>query len=420
MSGVQPTCDHNSALDLVSDAVLARLDGPPEKVRGLPNEAFTSQAFFELEQQTLFTRCWSFAGVASELPEVGDVRPVEVAGQPLLLIRGADRHIRVFHNVCPHRGAKLIDEPANRAKGLTCVYHAWSYGLDGRLRARPHYNGPGRHGSGAGDDADAVCLFPVRSHTWYDWVFVNLDGKAPPFESYLGEAAAHFDGYDLSALRLERHITTEFACNWKLAFENACDYYHVFKIHSELDQIMGSEARGSFEIAGRHLLSFTELRTSLRPVSRSGGSHRPQSSRPPEGHGIPPESNTRALPALPVAKQVLDAGVFPNMLVQTYPSNGQFYLFEPVSVDRCILHQWLYYIGDGAEDEACRASRDKVCAEYRRLNAQDADACRSMQEGRRGAYDGGRLAPYWDQGTVHFHKMVAHAVRGDGPFAPVT
>ena len=148
MSRMHPSHDLNSALDLVSDRVLARLDGPPEKVRGLPNETFTSQAFFELEQQTLFTRCWSFAGIASELPEVGDVRPVEVAGQPLLLIRGADGEIRVFQNVCPHRGAKLLDEPANLAKGITCVYHAWSYGLDGQLRARPHFNGPSRHDSG--------------------------------------------------------------------------------------------------------------------------------------------------------------------------------------------------------------------------------------------------------------------------------
>ena len=79
MSRMHPGHDLNSALDLVSDAVLARLDGPPEKIRGLPNETFTSQAFFELEQQTLFPRCWNFAGVASEQPEVGDVRPKRAA-----------------------------------------------------------------------------------------------------------------------------------------------------------------------------------------------------------------------------------------------------------------------------------------------------------------------------------------------------
>ena len=402
MSRMHPSHDLNSALDLVSDRVLARLDGPPEKVRGLPNETFTSQAFFELEQQTLFTRCWSFAGIASELPEVGDVRPVEVAGQPLLLIRGADGEIRVFHNVCPHRGAKLLDEPANLAKGITCVYHAWSYGLDGQLRARPHFNGPSRHDSGAGDDAGAVCLFPVRSHVWYDWVFVNLDGKAPTFESYLGGATAHFDGYALSALRRERHISLEFACNWKLGYENGCDYYHIFKVHPDLDRAMAPETRRSMQLAGRHLVTEYTVAT--------------------EGHGITPDSSAAPLPSLP---DLLDEhehrqlGLFPNVVVGLYATNAFFMFFEPSAVDRCVMHQWFYYVGDAAEDDAHRASRDEVCAEWEQLNGEDEDVCRRTQEGRRGAYDGGRLAPYWDQGTAHFHKMVAHAVRGDGPFSPV-
>ena len=397
---MHPSHPLNAALDLVSDTVLGRLDGPPEKARGLPNETFTSQAFFELEQQTLFSRCWSFAGIASELPEAGDVQPVEVAGQPLLLIRGADRQIRVFHNVCPHRGARLVHAPANLAKGLTCGYHAWSYELDGRLRGRPHYHGPGRHDTSAADDVCTICLFPVRSHVWHDWIFVNLDSKAPSFESDLGQVPALFDGYDLSALRLESHITTEFACNWKLGFENACDYYHVFKIHPDLNRIMTQEVRGSFEIAGRHMLT----------AAARGEEY--------EGHGVTLESNTPALPALPVAKQMLVAAVFPNMLVQAYPTYGQFDLFEPVAVNRCIFHQWLYYIGDAAVDEAYRASRDEVREGCLKMNAEDEDSCRNMQEGRRGAYDGGRFAPYWDKGTIHFHKMVAHAVRGDGPFAP--
>ena len=395
-----------SALDLVSDAVLARLDGPLEKVRGLPNEAYTSQAFFELEQKTLFPRCWTFAGVASELPEVGDVRPVEVAGQPLLLIRGAEREIRVFHNVCPHRGAKLIDEPANVQTALTCVYHRWSYGLDGRLRARPHYDGPGQHDSGSGGDAQDVCLFPVRSHTWHDWVFVNIDGKAPSFESYLGEAAAHFDGYDLSVLRRgrERHITTEFACNWKLAIENGFEVYHVFHAHPNLHRATDPEIRGVAQIAGRHL-------TVWYPVSA-------------EGHGITPDSSTLPLPPLPGVPdeklhEMTYIGLFPNVFVSIHQSsNAQLAFFEPVAVDRCVMHMWFYYVGDAAEDLAYRESRDEISTEWQALNAEDEALCRRIQQGRYGAYDGGRFAPYWDRGTVHIQKMVAHAVRGDGPFAP--
>ena len=92
-------CD--AALAAVSDDVLARLDGPTDKVRGLPNEAFTSDAFFELERKCLFPRSWMFAGRADEIPEPGDARPVEVAGHPLVLVRGKDKQIRVFRmSVC--------------------------------------------------------------------------------------------------------------------------------------------------------------------------------------------------------------------------------------------------------------------------------------------------------------------------------
>ena len=393
-------CDPTAALDLVSDAVIARMDGPPEKVRGLPNGAFTSPEFFELEQRRLFTRTWSFAGIASELPEVGDVRPVEVAGQPLLLIRGSDREIRVFHNVCPHRGAKLIGAPANAGSALTCVYHAWSYELDGRLRGRPHYDGPGRHDAAGSDE---VCLFPVRSHTWYDWIFVNLDGRAPDFTSYLGEAEQRFDGYDLSALRQERHDVFEFTCNWKLAMENFCDYYHVFKTHPSLDQQTDPGQRGPMEIVGRHLVNSWSLVT--------------------EGHGLSADSSTLPLPALPNLpasheQRLVYVGIFPNVSLHVFPTNSQFVLFEPVAPDRCQMHLWHYYTGDAAEHDAYRASRDEVAADWDHINGEDEGVCRRTQEGRHGAYDGGRLSPFWDRGTAHFHKMVAQAVRGDGFFSP--
>ena len=82
------------------------------------------------------------------------------------------------------------------------------------------------------------------------------------------------------------------------------------------------------------------------------------------------------------------------------------------------MHMWFYYVGDAAEDAAYRDSREEISTEWQALNAEDEDLCRRMQQGRYGAYDGGRFAPYWDRGTVHIQQMVAHAVRGDGPFAP--
>jgi len=104
--------------------------------------------------------------------------------------------------------------------------------------------------------------------------------------------------------------------------------------------------------------------------------------------------------------------------LHVFPTNTQFVLFEPVAPDRCVMHLWHYYAGDAAEDDAYRESRDEVSADWEKINGEDEEVCRRTQEGRRGGYDGGRLSPFWDQGTAHFHKMVAQAIRGEGFFSP--
>ena len=154
----------------VSDEIVKALGRETEFARGLPNEAFTSQAFLDLENRYVFSRSWVFAGPASDVADRGDVKPVDVAGRPLFMVRGRDDEIRVFQNVCPHRGTRLVTEEMRRTSVLTCPYHAWSYGLDGALVARPHYHGPDKHDRGNNGGNDRVCLFEVRSATWHDWV----------------------------------------------------------------------------------------------------------------------------------------------------------------------------------------------------------------------------------------------------------
>ena len=159
----------DEAVAVLSDEVLDGLNRDTSLVRGLPNAAFTTEAFLNLEYQTLFKRSWVFAGRASAVANPGDVEPVEVAGSSLFLVRGADQKIRVFHNVCPHRGARLVVESLHETLTLTCPYHAWSYELDGNLKGRPHYHGPDQHDRGNNSGAptnERVCLFEVRSALW--------------------------------------------------------------------------------------------------------------------------------------------------------------------------------------------------------------------------------------------------------------
>ena len=197
----------NDAHAVLSAEVLDGLGRETSLFRGLPNAAFTTHAFLSLEHETLFKRSWVFAGRAGEVPKRGDVKPIQVVGRALFLVRGADERVRVFHNVCPHRGARLVIEPLKETSTLTCPYHAWSYELDGSLKGRPHFHGPDRHdrgSNGAGDSSreDRVCLFEVRNAVWHDWVFVNLDGAAQSFDDYMTPIRGHFEEWDLSQFRL--------------------------------------------------------------------------------------------------------------------------------------------------------------------------------------------------------------------------
>lgn len=383
--------------DILTDEVLSGFDRDISEARGLPNAAFTSDAYLAQEQTLLFARTWTFAGLAGDVPTAGDVRPVDVAGRPLILTRGGDGAIRAFHNVCPHRGARLVVDDLDGAAMMTCPYHAWTYGMDGRLKARPHFHGPDCHDT-EGDEC--IALFPVRSEVWHDWVFVNLEGEAESFADFIAPVDAWFDGYPLAPMRCAEHRAYDFACNWKLAVENYCDFYHVFKLHPALHQSMTKDARKSMVTAGRHLMNEYWIETERRggPGDKSG-------------HGM------HLIPGLRPgfeSRNVYSA-IFPNFAVNIYPSNAQCVLFEPLSAGSTRMHMWFYFVDGDHDDPAMAPLRDNICDEWDQLNAEDESICRHLQEGRLcDAYDGGRLAPYWDKGTIHFHRQLAELMTSAG------
>ncbi len=111
------------------------------------------------------------------------------------------------------------------------------------------------------------------------------------------------------------------------------------------------------------------------------------------------------------------ANLFPNVTMVISPGNLQFVMFEPVGASRCIMHLWFYFVGDAAAAPEHEKARQMVYAGFATINAEDEGICRRLQEGRScDAYDGGRLAPFWDDGTANFHRQIAAAIRGEGAF----
>lgn len=366
---------------------------PGPEVRGLPNHYFTDPAHFALERERLFHRSWVFAGVTGELKGPGSVLRKEVAGVPLILTCPREGELKVFQNVCPHRGARLVGDDRDSGKLMVCPYHSWSFDLDGVLRARPHYYGIGQHGSPRdGDREDCKGLFEVRSAVWNGAILINIDGKAPPIEEYLSDLNAQTEHYDISQMRFSAMIESDFNSNWKLTIENWLDSYHVFAVHPGLDRMMVGDQRKAAIGAGM-LVYADYFNTDVgRAVYGSL----------PIIENLPEELKTASF----------FAAQFPNWAVSVHPSYLLFWNYIPVAVDKTKVQVFAHFVGDAATSEEHEKARTDLLSYYAGLNEEDMGVCSLMQLGRAApAYDGGRFSPYWDGGSVHFARNVERAIQ---------
>lgn len=220
-----------SEIEALLGTRLADRIGPDVAVaRGLPRAAYLDKAVLDLEWRAWLSRTWLFVGLAREVPEPGDLAPVPYLR--LFLARGADGEIRAFHNLCRHRGHELVQTRKEGAKAIVCPYHGWRYELTGALRATSFFAGS-EGGFAPGFDPADFGLKPVRLARWHDWLFVNLDGTAPPLEAHLAPLTRRLSHVDLSDLHPFHDLEHgEVAANWKLIMENSLEPYHTPFVHA--------------------------------------------------------------------------------------------------------------------------------------------------------------------------------------------
>ena len=203
----------------------------PNTIFGLPSKCYTDENFWKKECETVLTNGWLFVGFAHEIQKPGDVNPIFIANKPILLLRNNNNEIKAFHNVCSHRCLKLVDEKKNVGKIIRCPYHAWSYDLEGKLKAAPHIGGTDQH-KPQGFNFSEHGLKPVKIHIWHDWIFINLNGKAKNFKEYAKPLIQKFQDIDFTKLRYA--TTLDFGkinTNWKFLIENFIEPYHVQFVH---------------------------------------------------------------------------------------------------------------------------------------------------------------------------------------------
>lgn len=213
----------------------------------LSTTAYTSESAYDVEQNEVFGRHWSCVGVEGDMPDVGDTLCAEVGPHHLLVVRDQDGALRAHHNLCRHRGTRLLTTRGKRRKTLVCPYHRWTYGLDGSLQGMPD------SGQFPGLDKTGLGLHPASVATWKGLVFVHPEPQADPLDYWLGTLPDNLGPHGADTLvELEDQARQyEVAANWKLFVENAIDGYHLRHLHAEtLTMYDHRRQRSRFE--GRH------------------------------------------------------------------------------------------------------------------------------------------------------------------------
>lgn len=360
---------------------------------GLPNEHYIDPNVFDEEKRSVLLASWSGIGFGKDVPNPGDMKPIDFLGIPLLLVRDRNGAVGVFQNTCRHRGMILVDKPQNARGVIRCPYHSWCYGLDGALRATPHVGGPGQSAH-VDIDQDTLGLVRVRSHVWRDVVFVNIDGSAPDFETAHAalierwrefEQPVHHGGATSS-------FQLKVATNWKLAVENYCESYHLPWVHpglnsySRLEDHYNIEARGQYSGQGTHV--YRQLR------DEAGASL-------PDFEGLSDKWDEGAE----------YVAVYPNVLLGVQRDHCFAIVLEPVDCENTVEHVEIYYAQSAEDTPDLNELRDRNAEQWKSVFVEDVFVVEGMQKGRHGPlFDGGRFSPAMDGPTHNFHHWVATLV----------
>jgi len=375
---------------------LEAVDKPIEAANGLPNECYTSNDYLSYERDKVFCNKWSVVGVGSSIPNPGDIKPYNLLGIPLILVRDKDMGIRVFHNVCSHRGFKLLDKPCNLKNVIRCPYHSWSYDLRGNLIATPHIGGLNKHQTEKFVKSKNN-LKEIKSKIWMDIIFVNINSNEIDFDEYIKPLEQRWSEFIKKGdQKLIVHsndygyFNLSVNCNWKFAIENYCESYHLPTIHPELNKV--SNINDHYHIQGL--------------PNRFAGQGSKKYEQLVRGNS---KFNTFPNWEKSKLKNSEYIALFPNVMIGLHIDHFYVFWLEPTAINKTIEHMQMYYVGnESANKEELKDLRKKNLQFWKGVMLEDVNVIEGMQNGRNSpAYNGGNFSPIMDLPTHQFHKWVA-------------
>ncbi len=363
-------------MDLSALLSLYDADAPLANASTIPAAWYLDERIAELERERVFGRNWIAVGRADQVVAPGQFFTVELAGEPLVVVRGNDGELRAFFNVCRHHAAAIATAPCGTAQHLRCPYHGWTYGLDGTLKGAPEFAGV------CDFDRAENGLVPVRVELWEQFVFVTLSEQAPPLAEFLDDLPQRVAPLRLENIHFFARKTYTLRCNWKVYVDNYLDGgYHVPHLHKGLNSVLDYKEY-TIENSRRYCLQSSPMVSS-------------------QEHG--PFAATRT------GERAYYYWIYPNFMINVYEGVVDTNLVLPVAPDACLV-QFNFFFADVSEGR--RAYNAESVAVSDRVQAEDVDICESVQRGLGScAYGAGRLSVRREAGEHLFHRLLAKDLR---------
>jgi choline monooxygenase len=340
----------------------------------IPSSWYTDKDFYQLELETVFSQSWQLAARADQVTEPGKYVTTDIAGEPVVIVRGNDGVLRGFFNVCRHHAAAVMTEPEGKAAQLRCPYHGWTYSLEGELKGTPDFSGV------CNFDRAQNGLVSLEIAEWENWVFVKTVQNLPEsLEEFLGEELlSQTNPLRLTDLHWFERRHYQFDCNWKVFVDNYLDGgYHVPYLHKGLDSVL--DYRNYMIENGEHFC------LQWSPIVTEGA-----------------EAQTGAVRK---GERALYYWIYPNFMVNWYDGVMDTNLVVPRGVDQTEVI-FDFYFPEVTSEEA--RARNRASVEVgQRIQDEDVAICKSVQRGLNSrAYHAGRLSVRREAGEHLFHRLL--------------
>ncbi len=341
----------------------------------IPSAWYTDPATLHLEKDHIFWRTWQPVGYAGTVAKPGDYLACEVAGEPIAVVRGNDGVLRSFSNVCRHRASTIL-EGSGCAKSLRCPYHGWTYSLTGDLLVAPEFEGVEDW------DRSQVRLPESRVETWGPFVFVNVDGHAPPLSEMMGDIPQLVAelGCPIEQLHFSYRRDYLIHCNWKVYVDNYLEGYHLPTAHPSLFRELDYDQY--------RVDTFRYYSSQHAPI------------RPPR----PGRDEPRRYSADDPGNRALYFWIFPNFMLNVYPDNLSSNIIVPLGHDKTLtIFEWFTYPRAGSASEIS----GETVAFSDEIQQEDIKICENVQKGLQSrSYDQGRYSVKRENGVYHFHALL--------------